>query len=126
VPSLVTADPDQEPNFILHWLNNKEMHFTLQAENLLHVNISMDVLRFETDLLFFSQELTKKAVEKEDNYEQHDNPSYVDDENGTPAKNSKTKLVKGVSQDESNSEEISQGHHHASTHSGGIASHTMR
>jgi DmX-like protein len=126
VPSLVTADPDQEPNFILHWLNNKEMHFTLQAENLLHVNISMDVVRFETDVLFFSQELTKKAVEKEDNYEQHDNPSYVDDENGTPAKNSKTKLVKGVSQDESNSEDISQGHHHASTHSGGIASHTMR
>jgi hypothetical protein len=39
VPSLITADPDQEPNFILHWLNNKEMHFSLQAEALLHVSI---------------------------------------------------------------------------------------
>jgi hypothetical protein len=38
VPSLVTGDPDREPNFILHWLNNKEMHFSLQAENILQVN----------------------------------------------------------------------------------------
>nr|XP_018898945.1 PREDICTED: dmX-like protein 2 isoform X2 [Bemisia tabaci] len=47
VPSLVTGDPEREPNFILHWLNNKEMHFSLQAENIL-------------------QELTRKVVEKED------------------------------------------------------------
>ncbi|XP_065333652.1 dmX-like protein 2 isoform X2 [Cloeon dipterum] len=105
VPSLITADPDQEPNFILHWLNNKEMHFTLQAENLLH-------------------ELTKKAVEKEENYEQHDNATFVDDDGASSAK-PKIKLVKGSSQEESNSDEISQGHPHASVHSGGIASHTM-
>ncbi|KAI5722725.1 hypothetical protein M8J76_012674 [Diaphorina citri] len=47
VPSLVTADPEKEPNFVLHWLNNKEMHFTLQAESILH-------------------ELTRKVVEKEE------------------------------------------------------------
>lgn len=72
------------------------------------------------------QELTKKAVEKEEIYDQHDNQAFVDDENCTPAKSQKTKLVKGLSQDESNSDEISQGHHHASAHSGGIASHTIR
>lgn len=38
VPSLVTGDPEREPNFILHWLNNKEMHFSLQAENILQVS----------------------------------------------------------------------------------------
>lgn len=37
VPSLITGDPDREPNFILHWLNNKEMQFTMQAENILQV-----------------------------------------------------------------------------------------
>ena len=37
VPSLITSDPDREANFILHWLNNKEMHFTMQAENILQV-----------------------------------------------------------------------------------------
>lgn len=35
VPSLMTGDPDREPNFILHWLNNNEMHFSQQAENIL-------------------------------------------------------------------------------------------
>lgn len=60
VPSLITGDPEREPNFILHWLNNKEMHFTMQAENILH-------------------ELTRKGMEKEegadsnrDSSEQHD------------------------------------------------------
>lgn len=38
VPSLITGDPDREPNFVLHWLNNKEMHFSLQAEKILHVS----------------------------------------------------------------------------------------
>ena len=41
VPSLITGDPDREPNFILHWLNNKEMHFSLQAENILQVNLNI-------------------------------------------------------------------------------------
>jgi hypothetical protein len=47
VPSMQTNDPALQPNFVLHWLNNKEMHFSLHAENLL-------------------QEMTKKMVEKED------------------------------------------------------------
>lgn len=37
VPSLVTGDPDREPNFVLHWLNNKETAFSLHAESLLQV-----------------------------------------------------------------------------------------
>lgn len=46
VPSMQSTDPSTQPNFILHWLNNKEMHFSLQAEAIL-------------------QELTKKVIEKE-------------------------------------------------------------
>ena len=53
VPSLLTDDPDREPNFILHWLNNKEMHFTMQAESIL-------------------QELTRKVVEKEEGMQHHE------------------------------------------------------
>lgn len=45
VPSLVTGDPEKEPNFILHWLNNKEMHFSIQAEAILNVS-----LKFECNL----------------------------------------------------------------------------
>lgn len=37
VPSLSSTDPEREPNFVLHWLNNKEMHFSLQAEAILNV-----------------------------------------------------------------------------------------
>lgn len=47
VPSMQTSDPSTQPNFILHWLNNKEMHFSLQAESIM-------------------QEMTKKLIEKED------------------------------------------------------------
>lgn len=51
VPSLVpggsTGSPDEtEHNFVLHWLNNKEMHFTREAENML-------------------LEVSKRALEKE-------------------------------------------------------------
>lgn len=46
VPSMQSNDPTNQPNFILHWLNNKEMHFTMQAEAIL-------------------QELTRKVIEKE-------------------------------------------------------------
>uniref|UniRef100_A0A182NDD9 RAVE complex protein Rav1 C-terminal domain-containing protein n=1 Tax=Anopheles dirus TaxID=7168 RepID=A0A182NDD9_9DIPT len=47
VPSMHTTDPSTQPNFILHWLNNKEMHFTLQAEGIL-------------------QEMTRKVIEREE------------------------------------------------------------
>lgn len=43
----MTGDPDREPNFILHWLNNNEMHFSQQAESIL-------------------QELHRKMAEKDD------------------------------------------------------------
>ncbi|XP_018017231.1 dmX-like protein 2 isoform X2 [Hyalella azteca] len=51
VPSLSSSQPgggtdDSEHNFVLHWLNNKEMHFTQEAENLL-------------------LEVSKKALEKD-------------------------------------------------------------
>ncbi|GAB6032390.1 hypothetical protein CHUAL_011029 [Chamberlinius hualienensis] len=35
VPSISRRDSNKEPNFVLHWLNNKEMHFTLCAEQIL-------------------------------------------------------------------------------------------
>ncbi|KNC33790.1 hypothetical protein FF38_09709 [Lucilia cuprina] len=50
VPSMHSnsTDPSTQNNFILHWLNNKEMNFTLQAEAIL-------------------QELTKKVIDEENN-----------------------------------------------------------
>lgn len=59
VPSLITGDPEREPNFILHWLNNKEMHFTMQAESIL-------------------QELTRKVVEKEEGLHQQQDADHTD------------------------------------------------
>lgn len=56
VPSIQSsANPQFQPRFTLHWLNNKEMHFSMQAEILLH-------------------ELAKKSVEKDqdDVKDQHD------------------------------------------------------
>ncbi|XP_066592575.1 dmX-like protein 2 [Prorops nasuta] len=69
VPSLVTDDPEREPNFILHWLNNKEMHFTMQAENIL-------------------QELTRKVVEKEESlqHQEADNIDHDSEDEHTPKK----------------------------------------
>ncbi|XP_023723664.1 dmX-like protein 2 isoform X1 [Cryptotermes secundus] len=100
VPSLVTGDPDREPNFILHWLNNKEMHFSLQAEYIL-------------------QELARKVVEKEDsgesnreNMEAHD--SEHDDH--SPRKR-QGKIGKSQSQEESSDE------HHGSFPSSSAHSH---
>jgi len=49
VPSMQTSDPANQNVFILHWLNNKEMHFTLQAEAIL-------------------QELTKKVIDEENGH----------------------------------------------------------
>lgn len=101
VPSLITGDPDREPNFILHWLNNKEMHFSLQAENIL-------------------QELTRKVVEKEEsgesnreNMETHD--SEHDDH--SPRKRP-VKIGKSQSQEESSDEQ-----HHSSFPSSSAHSH---
>ncbi|XP_034672177.1 dmX-like protein 2 isoform X1 [Drosophila subobscura] len=52
VPSMQTSDPANQNVFILHWLNNKEMHFTLQAEAIL-------------------QELTKKVIDEENGHGHH-------------------------------------------------------
>ncbi|XP_037932594.1 dmX-like protein 1 [Teleopsis dalmanni] len=46
VPSMKSTDPSNQNIFILHWLNNKEMHFSIQAEAIL-------------------QELTKKVIDEE-------------------------------------------------------------
>ncbi|XP_034490581.1 dmX-like protein 2 [Drosophila innubila] len=54
VPSMQTSDPSNQNVFILHWLNNKEMHFTLQAEAIL-------------------QELTKKVIDEENGQHHHHN-----------------------------------------------------
>lgn len=36
------------PSFVLHWLDNKEMHFSLQAEALLH-DLTKKVLETDED-----------------------------------------------------------------------------
>ncbi|KAK6643958.1 hypothetical protein RUM43_000223 [Polyplax serrata] len=91
VPSLVTGDPDREPNFILHWLNNNEMHFSQQAESIL-------------------QELHKKMAEKEEAEAQVQ--AHVDgdhDEHPLKRKQTNYKINKSISQDESGSDEHPQG-----------------
>nr|CAD7425060.1 unnamed protein product [Timema monikensis] len=88
VPSLLTGDPEKEPNFILHWLNNKEMHFSQQAENILH-------------------ELTKKVVEKEEGLEGQHNAYLHESEHDdhSPRKQQRSgKLGKTLSTDESSEE----------------------
>ncbi|XP_014244478.1 dmX-like protein 2 isoform X1 [Cimex lectularius] len=103
VPSLITGDPEREPNFVLHWLNNKEMHFSLQAENILH-------------------ELTRKVVEKEEglgfdnsNVESSEHHDSEHDDKTLYSKKRSGKVTKSVSQDESGSDE----HHQSSFPSSG-------
>ncbi|EDW66250.2 dmX-like protein 2 [Drosophila virilis] len=61
VPSMQTSDPANQNVFILHWLNNKEMHFTLQAEAIL-------------------QELTKKVIDEENGAHHHHHPVDLPDD----------------------------------------------
>ncbi|XP_062554540.1 dmX-like protein 2 isoform X3 [Armigeres subalbatus] len=90
VPSMHTNDPSAQPNFILHWLNNKEMHFSLQAEAIL-------------------QDMTRKVIEKEDllssaNSEGHSEGLHDDDLPNEDGKR-RPKMKSTFSQEESNSEE---------------------
>lgn len=109
VPSIQTTDPANQPNFIIHWLNNKEMHFSLQAEAIL-------------------QEMTKKVIEKEQynnvsngnselHSEAHDGGMAGDDMHGVGDDMRKKfmKSHKSHSHDESNSDE----HYTHSIKSGG-------
>ncbi|XP_055376112.1 dmX-like protein 2 [Condylostylus longicornis] len=89
VPSMQTRDPENQMKFILHWLNNKEMYFSSQADIILY-------------------DLTHKLLDKED-YEQKnvynaDNSSDPDDKQ-TQAIESNSKLSKIHSQEESCSDE---------------------
>lgn len=49
VPSLsgLNIDAKEKPNFVIHWLNNKEMTYTQSAENLLH-EISVKIIQAES------------------------------------------------------------------------------
>ncbi|CRK90097.1 CLUMA_CG003815, isoform A [Clunio marinus] len=92
VPSMQTNDPASQPNFILHWLNNKEMHFSLQAESIM-------------------QDMTRKLIEKEDlnnlltgGENSHSEHSADDHHHGVAADEVKSKLIKmnkSMSHDES-------------------------
>uniref|UniRef100_T1IMB2 RAVE complex protein Rav1 C-terminal domain-containing protein n=1 Tax=Strigamia maritima TaxID=126957 RepID=T1IMB2_STRMM len=95
VPSISGSGDLREPNFVLHWLNNKEMHFTLQAEQIL-------------------QELSKKTIEIEQvvqapSDEEVEDEAKEEEEVSSNGKKSKpiglmkpkpTKLGRGKSQDE--------------------------
>ncbi|XP_054286224.1 dmX-like protein 2 isoform X3 [Macrosteles quadrilineatus] len=108
VPSLVTGDPEREPNFVLHWLNNKETAFSLQAESLL-------------------QELTRKVVEKEEGLHfetsNHDSSEHHETEAGERTPSRRTtggKVSKSVSQDESSEE-----HQHGQSSFPNSSHHTL-
>ncbi|XP_019697978.1 dmX-like protein 2 isoform X2 [Harpegnathos saltator] len=111
VPSLITGDPEREPNFILHWLNNKEMHFTMQAENIL-------------------QELTRKVVEKEEGLQHQDaeHTEHDSEDECTPKKGVRLQTVqkavvggRSMSQEDHSSDEHHTAHttssHHSLAHS---------
>ncbi|XP_032686027.1 dmX-like protein 2 isoform X2 [Odontomachus brunneus] len=111
VPSLITGDPEREPNFILHWLNNKEMHFTMQAENIL-------------------QELTRKVVEKEEGLQhqdtehaEHDSEDECTPKKGVRLQTAQKPVVGGrsMSQEDHSSDEHHTAHttssHHSLVHS---------
>ncbi|XP_024225203.1 dmX-like protein 2 isoform X2 [Bombus impatiens] len=111
VPSLITGDPEREPNFILHWLNNKEMHFTMQAESIL-------------------QELTRKVVEKEEGLHQQDvdHTDHDSEEEGLSKKGVRLQpiqkaggTVRSMSQEDHSSDEHHTTHtissHHSLPHS---------
>lgn len=116
VPSMQTNDPATQPNFILHWLNNKEMHFSLQAESIM-------------------QELTRKLIEKEDlnNLMTGDssNSEHSDEHHGGVApdevKKKLSKMNKSMSHEESQqSDEVhpqQQQQHANRSHSIGAGSH---
>jgi hypothetical protein len=117
VPSMQTNDPSMQPNFILHWLNNKEMHYSLQTEALM-------------------KEMARKLIEKEDN-----NPSMVDnshsehsDENQPGAidemKKKLSKMNKSMSHDDSQHSDDHQNFNQQNqnqkrSHSIGGAAHTL-
>ncbi|XP_072743215.1 dmX-like protein 2 isoform X6 [Anoplolepis gracilipes] len=112
VPSLITGDPEREPNFILHWLNNKEMHFTMQAENIL-------------------QELTRKVVEKEEGLQHQEHTEQVEhdsEDECTPKKGIRLQTIqkpavggRSMSQEDHSSDEHHTAHttssHHSLAHS---------
>ncbi|XP_069954424.1 dmX-like protein 2 isoform X5 [Cherax quadricarinatus] len=62
VPSIsgVTTTGEAEQSFVIHWLNNKEMHFTSEAENIL-------------------LEISRRAMEKETASLDHDRHSEISD-----------------------------------------------
>ncbi|XP_001850447.2 dmX-like protein 2 isoform X2 [Culex quinquefasciatus] len=109
VPSMHTNDPSAQPNFILHWLNNKEMHFSLQAEAIL-------------------QEMTRKVIEKEDllsgaNSDGHSEVLHEEElPNGDDGKR-RPKMKPTFSQDESNSDDHAPPYPTNRSHSVGGASH---
>lgn len=115
VPSMQTNDPTTQPNFILHFLNNKEMHFSLQAEIIM-------------------QEMTKKFIEKEDfnvTVGEHSHSDHSDEHHGGVAadevKRKLNKMNKSMSHEDSqHSDEVNpqQAQQHANrSHSIGAGSH---
>lgn len=116
VPSMQTNDPAAQPNFILHWLNNKEMHFSLQAEGIM-------------------QELTRKLMEKDDlnifltgensNSEHSEENQSGGGVAGDEAKKNSYKMNKSLSHDDSqNSDDVNAQQQNANrSHSIGAGSH---
>lgn len=100
VPSLNgSKDPNYQPLFILHWLNNKEMYYTMQAEILLHESARK---AFEKDFLTTSNADAQKADQKSETEE---------------TRKKLEKMGKSYSQDDSNNDDVQQTSN--KSHSGG-------
>jgi len=80
---LNNADEKAQPSFVMHWLNNKEMIFTQQAEKLLQ-QISKKIFKAETNVdakLYENDDTDENLSNEEDmmNEEQHSNENATND-----------------------------------------------
>ena len=65
VPALNPASPTQQKhNFVLHWMNNKEMQFTMEAEKIMEDLFRVAMDRDDNLDLEFSEEATEASVER--------------------------------------------------------------
>ncbi len=59
LPAMGAADKVGDPNFVVHWLNNKELHFTHESETLLEeMTQRSQVSSFHSAVKYFQAHLS--------------------------------------------------------------------
>lgn len=101
VPSMKTSDPANQPNFILHWLNNKEMHYTIQAETQMQ-EYARKVFGREEEQKMSNEGLSEAHEAHEDN----------DDAGGTKESHAARRLKLGKNQKSQSHEDNSNSDDH--------------